>query len=150
MIRGEISNEVVGRLLLVFEGVVADLPDAKARAKFDGYRKVRAYKRAVSQFVINEQMAKVIWDTVWRRSYSVDVVTFLGEDMVEFVEERIEHEGLPIGRVWTEEKPMLARSLNYRPDVIGVYHADPRDFAMFGGKGQLIDPHTTTSLLGGF
>lgn len=140
MIRGDIANTPVARFLLVFEGLVATLPDAKARAKFDGYRKVHAYKRAVAQFVPNEMCSKVIWDTVWRRSYAVDVVTFLGDDMVDAVEARIEDWGLPVGRVWTEEKTLLARSLNYRPDIIGVFHTEPGDFAMYGSKGYLVDP----------
>ncbi len=149
MQHGDISNDVTARLLLVFEGLVANLPDEKARAKFDRYRKLHQWRRAVAFFEINEVMAKVIWDTTWRHNYSVDVVTFLGPEMVDEVEARVENWGLPVGRVWTEEKTMLARSLNYRPDVAGVFHTNPSDIFMFGSKGRLIDP-SATSLLGGF
>lgn len=149
MQHGDISNAVTGRFLLVFEGLVATLPDTKARAKFDAMKRIHAYKRAVGQFQINEIMGKVIWDTVWRRNHSVDVVTFLGDEFVEHVEARIEDWGLPVGRVWGEEKTMLARSLNYRPDVIAVYHANPSDFAMYGSKGVVLDPAHPT-LIGGY
>lgn len=149
MIKGDLSNVPVARFLLLFEGLVGVLPDAKARAKFDGYRKVHAYKRAVAQFQINELCAKVIWDTTWRRNYSVDVVTFLGDEMVEFVEDRIEDWGLPVGHVWTEDKYLLARSLNYRPDVIGIFHPNPADWAVYGSKGFVVDPANPV-LIGGY
>jgi hypothetical protein len=149
MQHGDISNETTARFLLVFEGLVGVLPDKRAEAKFSRAVRFKRWKAAVDQFHCNETCAKVIWDTVWRRNYAVDVVTFLGDEMVEHVEARMEHWDLPVGRVWTEDKYLLARSLNYRPDVIGVYHPTPGDALVYGSKGFLVDPSSPT-LIGGY
>ncbi|WP_020142245.1 hypothetical protein [Terracoccus sp. 273MFTsu3.1] len=146
---GDISNEVTARFLLVFEGLIGILPDKRAEAKFSRSVRFKRWEAAVGQFHLNEMASKVVWDTVWRRNYSVDVVTFLGDDMVDHVRNRIEHWGLPVGKVWTEDKYLLARTLNYRPDVIGVYHTNPADFAVFGSKGRVVDPAMPT-LIGGY
>lgn len=141
MRKGDISNEMTGRFLLVFEGLVGVLPDKKAEARFARAVKFRRWESAVNQFVINESCAKVIWDTVWRRNYSVDVVTFLAEEMTSHIRDIvIDKWDLPVGRVSREDKYMLARELNYRPNVIGVFHPNPADFAVYGGKGVVVDP----------
>lgn len=149
MQHGDISNEQIGRFLLVFEGLVGVLPDKRAEMKFSRCIRFKRHRAAVEQFHCNEMAAKVIWDTVWRRNFAVDVVTFLGDDMVDHVRDRIESWDLPVGKVWTEDKYMLARSLNYRPSVIGVYHTNPADFAVFGNKGRVVDPAMPT-LIGGY
>lgn len=136
----DISNEVVGRFLLVFEGLIADLPDAKAKAKFAAASRLRQYSRAVSAYQINDLVGRVIWDTVWRRGYSVDVVTFLGEEYIPAVEHWLEEHDLPVGNVTHETPGNLSRSLAYRPNVLGVYHSDPTSLFTYGSKGHLIDP----------
>lgn len=140
MRNGDISNQQEARLLLVFEGLIATLPSAKARGKYDMLARVGQWKRAVRQFKINEPAARIIWDTAFRRGYSLDAVTFLDEDALEHVEEFIAAENLPIGHVTYSDKYLLARSLNYRPDVVGVFHANPADVLVYGSKGYLVNP----------
>jgi hypothetical protein len=146
----DISNEVVPRLLIAFEGMLGILPE-----KSDSYvvelvarkfgRKQRTAQRSVDAYEINDALARVIWDTTWRHKYSVDVVTYLGEDAVAPLEARLDVEGLPIGRVWSTTPERLARRLPYMPDVAAVF--DNEHHLIFGSKGRLL-PAVPTTLIG--
>lgn len=140
MLHGDISNRVEPRLMVVFEGLIGTHPEAKHRARYEMHKRIGNWTRAMRTFQINEPCARIIWDTVWRRSYSVDVVTFLDEDAVDALADLLDAWGLPVGHVTYSEKAMLARSLNYRPDVVGVFHPNPADVFAFGSKGFLVDP----------
>lgn len=146
---GDISNLVVPRIVVVWDGLLGYLPSKPAEAKFASYTRFKRWKRAVALFEINEFMARQIWDLTWRKNFSVDVVTFTGGDaFAEALKERIEdREQLPIGHIWFEEPNNLARSLAYRPDVACVIHANHHHQLTFGSKGRLISAQNP-SLLG--
>uniref|UniRef100_A0AAU3I998 Uncharacterized protein n=1 Tax=Streptomyces sp. NBC_01393 TaxID=2903851 RepID=A0AAU3I998_9ACTN len=147
---GDISNEVVPRLVIAYEGMLGILPE-----KPEGYvqelvarkfgRRARQVQRTVDSYEINDMLARVIWDTVWRHKYSVDVVTYLGEDAVGPLEARLDVEGLPIGRVWSTTPERLARRLPYMPDVAAIF--DNEHHLLFGSKGRAL-PATPTTLIG--
>jgi hypothetical protein len=140
MLHGDISNRVEPRLMLVFEGLIGVHPDARSRAKYSMHTRLGNWRRAVRTFEINEGCAKVVVDAVWRRRYSLDVVTFLDEEIVDPLADWLDAKGLPVGNVTYADKTMLARELNYRLDVVGVFHPNPADVLVFGSKGYLVDP----------
>lgn len=150
MERGDISNEVVPRLVVAFEGMLGILPEKpKERTLLTwprraGKRQAQA-KRTVDAYDINDALARVIWDTTWRHKYSVDVVTYLGDDAVEALEARLDAEGLPIGRVWATTPERLARRLPYMPDVAAVF--DNEHHLIYGSKGRTL-PAAPTTLIG--
>ena len=126
-------------MLVVFEGLLGLHADATSRAKYSMAMKFHRYGSAIRTFALNEQLQKVIWDVTMRFDYAVDVVTFLDERLVEPLTDYLDDQGLPIGRVSYSDKYLLARSLNYRPDVVGVFYADQTDRFTFGSKGYAID-----------
>ncbi|MFE2100857.1 hypothetical protein [Streptomyces sp. NPDC059468] len=146
MERGDISNEVVPRLVVAYEGMLGILPEKPERVhelvtrKFG--RRQRMAKRTVDAYEINDALARVIWDTTWRFKYSVDVVTYLGDDAVGPLEARLDAEGLPIGRVWATTPERLARRLPYMPDVAAVF--DNEHHLIYGSKGRTLPAHPTT------
>lgn len=149
MQNGDISNEVSPRLVVVFEGLLGVLPERRESAfefaaRTFGRRASQA-KRSVNSYEINEPLARVIWDTIWRYRYSVDVVTYLGEDFAGALEERLDRENLPIGRVWADEPHKLARRIAHMPDVAAIY--DNEHHLMYGSKGRTL-PAAPTTLIG--
>jgi hypothetical protein len=150
LLNGDISSRVEPRLLVVFEGLLGFHTDAKARAKYSTLMKVHRYQTAIRTFSLNEQLQRVIWDVTYGRfNYAVDVVTFLDARLVGSLQHYLDEEGLPVGQVTYSDKLLLARSLNYRPDVAGVFYpasANP-DFS-FGSKGYAVDPNNP-NLIGG-
>lgn len=146
---GDISNEVSPRLVVVFEGLLGILPErrehvAELALRKLGRRSAQA-KRSVNAYEINEPLAHVIWDTVWRYRYSVDVVTYLGEEFAEALTERLDREGLPIGRVWADEPHKLGRRIAHMPDVAAIY--DNEHHLIYGSKGRTL-PAAPTTLIG--
>jgi hypothetical protein len=150
LLNGDIDNRVEPRLLVVFEGLLGIHTDAKARAKYSTLVKVHRYQTAIRTFSLNEQLQRVIWDATYGRfNYTVDVVTFLGEKLVNPLSDYLDDNGLPVGRVTYSDKLLLARSLNYRPDVAGVFFpAGPQPDFSFGSKGYAVDP-SNPNLIGG-
>lgn len=143
---GDISSEVSPRLVIAFEGMLGILPDRSAAFAAEKIaRRMRQWKRAVRTYEINEPLAHVIWDTAWRYKYMVDVVTYLGEDFAEALTERLDTEGLPIGRVWADQPHLLARRLAHMPDVAAIF--DNTNHLMYGSKGRLL-PAAPTTLIG--
>jgi hypothetical protein len=147
---GDISNEVVPRLVIAYEGMLGLLPEKPDKyvtelvaRKFG--RRARMAQRTVDAYEINDALARVIWDTTWRHRYTVDVVTYLGEDAVAPLEARLDVEGLPIGRVWATTPDRLARRLPYMPDVAAVF--DNEHHLIYGSKGRML-PAVPTTLIG--
>lgn len=149
MQHGDISNEVAPRLVVVFEGLLGLLPDARTRGKEALARKMKRWKAAANTYEINELLAKHIWDTVWRHHYSVDVCTYLGEEMAEAIEERLDAEQLPVGRVFATEPQLLARKIALMPDVAAIFDPSTSHRFTYGSKGRVMSPDSP-NLMGTF
>ena len=141
MQKGDISNEVVPRLLIVFEGLLGVLDTPKDRAAELLARKAHRWKSVLAAYTINEMLARHVWDIVWRKNFSVDVVTFLGDDFADLLQERLDKENLPIGRIRSTTSDKLSRELAYDPSVIAVYDPDPSHRFTYGGKTRIMDPN---------
>lgn len=137
---GDISNQVVPRLVIVFENLLGILPNKTAEAKAASFLKFKRWNRAVNVFEINEALARRIWDVTWRFDFSVDVITYVSEEFAEAVEKRLEREDIPVRSVWYTEPQVLARKLAYMPQVACVYDPNPHHQFTYGSKGRILDP----------
>lgn len=137
----DISNDVVPRLVIVWDGLLGVLPSKTAEAKAGTYLRLKRWKKAVDLWEVHEHIAKQIWDLTWRSKWAVDIVTFTaGEPFANALSERLVNgEMLPVGRVWFEEPHLLARSLNYRPDIACVIHDNPQIALLFGSRGRYLN-----------
>ena len=139
MLRGDLSSEVVPRLLLVFEGTLGFI-DAKDRKKFDRYISRKHWTEAAELWLINPGMAAQIWYLVRHKSLTIDLVTFAGpKEFGEALAYRIQDiEELPVHQVWATRVELLARKIAYMPDLMKVYDPDPERWLTWGGKGYRI------------
>ena len=144
MQKGDISNEVVPRLLVVFEGLLGVLDNPKDRAAELLARKAHRWKAVLNAYTINPELAKHIWHMVWQKNYSLDVVTFLGDDFADLLQERLDKENLPIGRIRSTTPDRLSRELAYDPSVIAVYDPDPSHRFKYGSKTFIMSPSAPT------
>lgn len=140
MQKGDISNQITPRLLVVFEGLLGILDGPKARAKEATARKMHRWKHAVNQYELNDIVARHIWDVTWRKHYSVDVVTFLGVDFALALQDYLDEHQLPVGHIRSSTPDRLARELSYDPSVLAVYDPDPSHVFTYGGKGRILSP----------
>ena len=139
MEKGDISNYVEPRLIVVFEGLLGILPIEKEK-RANVLSRLGQWKRVVDLYVINDMLARHIWDQTRRHSRQVDVVTYKGVQFSEAVSAKLDDEMLPIGRVWHTEPHLLARSIAWRPDIAAIYDPDPQHQLTYGSKGRLLSP----------
>lgn len=141
MEKGDIANDVAGRLLFVFEGLIGVLPDnQELTERF--YRRVRAWKRAAALWEIDSRMLAHLWDIVWRSRFPLDVVTFLPEPYAGEMKLRLDNLQVPYGHFQVYESAhVLGRRLAHMPYVQRVYYGLPGLTFVFGSKGELVtDP----------
>lgn len=140
MLRGDISGQLPPRWLFVWEGVVATLPPDR-EAPFKLAVRLRQWKRAVAQYETHPHVAKVLNDLFWRRDYRFDVVTFLGPQYEQPIQDRLDRESLPFSNVWAVDERTLTQRLTFMLDVQYVVHADPARHLTYGPRGLLVtDP----------
>lgn len=141
----DISNEVVPRLMLVFEGLVGILP-AKDERKAERLIRRKKYSEAVAIYEVNEPMAHRMWDITLRLHYSLDVVTWLSPGFAKSVREWVDEHDLPVQHVTYQDKTSFARKISFMPYVTRLYDPDPADRFTWGSKGRIISAHDTQSL----
>ena len=139
MRNGDLSNEVVPRIVLVFEGALGFIHD-EDRKKFNRYLSRKHWEEAAALWLINPLMAARIWYLTRHQSMTLDVVTFAGpKEFGEALEVHLQYvEELPVGRVWATRVELLARKIAYMPDLMKIYDPNPERWLTWGGKGQLI------------
>lgn len=135
MLGGDISNEVSPRLLFVFEGTVGTLPSKTAEAKERFYLRTKRWAKAVELWQIADRAYALLWDVTWRYNYRFDIVTYQPKGFAKALAERLDDEGLPVGRVFASSPNLLTKKLAFMPDVRYVYDADPSRHLTYGGRG---------------
>jgi hypothetical protein len=142
MDKGNLSNTVQARALLVFEGALGHI-SGDAVEEFNALASRDAWNDAWACWSLNTLMAAKIWDVVRRQFIGVEIVTFVvppehSKAGAEGLNTFIELHNLPVSAVhaWSPDK--LARELAYMPDIAAVYDANPETWAMFGRKGRAL------------
>jgi hypothetical protein len=137
---GDLSNELVPRLVLVFEHLVGVVPNSLEQVKFSTFVRTRRWRRAVNVLVVNDLLAKQMWHVTWHLHHQLEVVTFLHPDAVEPIADWIDREDLPVHRVWNTEPNKLARKVATMPDLAAIFDPDPAHVLTFGRTGRIINP----------
>lgn len=144
----DLSNRVVPRDVVVWEGLVGVIPDVKIAAQEAKFRKKSKWTRAVACYEINELLARKVWQVTWQGSLQLDLLTYHGPEFAEALEARMDRENMPFSRVWSEEPARLARSLATMVDIRTIYDPFPDHRFLYGGKGQILTPDTAHFYLG--
>lgn len=147
----DLANFPVPKDILVFEGLLGYLPDAKIARVEAKFRAKGKWDQAVACYQINELLARKVWDLTWRQTGSfidLELITYLGYEFAQALERRMDRESMPFSSVWYEDPNVLARSLALRPDIRTVYDPDPDHRFRFGGKGRHLEPSTAHIYLG--
>jgi hypothetical protein len=145
---GDLSNESVPKIVLVFEGALGFI-DRKDQGKCARYIHRKRWREAADMWILNELMMQRIWYATRHLSQTIEVVTFAGpEEFGEALEFRLQdEEELPVHRVWATRPELLARKLTYMPDLAVVYDPDPARWLTWGPKGRILtDPNQLGAL----
>lgn len=135
-----ISNEIAQKLIFVFEGLVARIPedfDKKAKKS----RKKGKWSDLARCYEIDSMMGAHLWDVVWRSPFSFDIVSFESdeEEWYEALERRLERANVPYSRLEVyASADEFAQMMAYSPNVLRVFHANPSWGFKFGNRGELV------------
>lgn len=147
MLNGDLSNVVVPRLVLVFEGALGFLPPDRVE-QYNKLGSAGHWDQAARCWDLNELMMRKIWDVVWRQSFQLEVVTYAGpQNLAESLQERFDEENLPVSRTLASTPDRMARRLAYAPDIAVVYDSNAEHAFTYGGKGRYL---TSVHMLGRF
>ena len=135
---GDLAAKVAPRILIVFEGAIAFCNDSDKYAKLVGRRR---FHRAMGYWELNDIVVRRLLWLYWQKDVNIEVVTYLGEDMVPEVDEFI-GETIPCHRVWGTTPEDLGRKIAYMPDLACVYDPEPSRWLMYGSKGRFLDSVT--------
>lgn len=141
MEKGDLSNEVTPKVLLVFEGAVAFLP-AERQKTYDKLIKRNHWGLACGMWELNEMMLRKIWDVMFRQGRDIEIITYISQEFADAIAARLDEEDVPVRRVWYTTPAILSRKIALMPDVAAVYDPDPAHQFTYGGKGRVLtSPH---------
>lgn len=140
MRKGELSNEVLPRIYIVFEGLVGVLPDTKSKALEALARKRKQWDKAVGHYVLNEPTKQGLRDVYFRYNFRVDVLTFHGQGFADAVVDKLNSKNLLFGGVQAYDEGELLHDLTYDRSILAVLDPDPSRMLRWGSKGKYCTP----------
>lgn len=137
MLKGDISNVVQPRVLLVFEGALGFI-DGPAVSEFNDAASRGLWLDAWNLWEVNDLMARKIWDVTKRQGIGVSLVTWISNDELAAsgLQAWADEHRLPIRECIAMEPSVFARELSYMPDVACVYDASAKTSRILGSKGR--------------
>lgn len=138
---GDLSNRTAPRLLFVYEHLIAHPPDDKKRK---GFLRRPSVAEEVARWRIDGRMTAHLWKVQWESPYGIDILTFLGQEYAEAIEQQLDDHHVPYSNVYYADDPVtFARFIVGQPWVGGVYHALPDLVGLLGSTGSYVsDPVT--------
>lgn len=135
MQNGNLSNAVVPRILVVFEGLIAYLGPGKV-GTYNTLGSRGDWPGALALWELDPLALAKLKDIIVRRDIKVEVVSFvMPPEGAQALAELFDEESVPVSRVISSTPERTARRLAYGPDIIRVYCPDPRHALMCGSKG---------------
>jgi len=140
MQKGELSNEILPRIYLVFEGLVGILPDYKTTALEKLARKRKKWDLVASYYQINNPTTQGMRDLYWRHRFRIDIITFIDPAFVSPIRERLDSKNLSFGDVHYYTLPELLSDLTYDRSILSVLDPDPSHVLTYGSRGRYCGP----------
>lgn len=146
MQHGNLSNQVMPSIVIVFEGSVGLLPEDKLK----DYNKAVSRNRwweAVDLFQLSRPYLSKFLDLVWNKGFNLEICTWMGhgteyDDAALRISERFDFENVPVYSVWSSTPDRLARESSYLPRIARIYDPEIGHAFKYGGKGvYLTDPN---------
>lgn len=141
MRKGELSNQPLPRVYVVFENLLGLLPDAKTRALELLARKRKKWELAASYYELNTPTKGGMRDLYWRHNHRVDVITFIDPAFVSPIRNKLDSKNLLFGDVHYYSPDELMSDLIYDQSILAVLDPDPNHVLTWGGKGRYCTPN---------
>lgn len=130
MENGDLATWASERSIVVLEGVLVRPQWTK---KLFGKKLVPAMGWGWQTFPI-----KCMQDRAHRLNQPVEVVTFLGQEVVDEAAEWLLAYNVDVASIEAADWEFFCRSLAWRPDVVAVFDSEPERFKYYGQKGYAV------------
>jgi hypothetical protein len=140
--RGQLGTEIQHRVIFVWEGAVASLPDDRgSRALEAVQRRLGRFDAAVRHWDIHDLAVRTIWQIHQRSTLRIDMaVTSRGPSFGLAVARLCQERNWPVRAIFCETPSSLGRMLPNMPDVDRVYYGDPDHRWALGPRGAFFNP----------
>ena len=140
MRRGQIGTESPQRVIFIWEGAVAALPDHKmVRAWERVCCNLARWDQAVGYWKAHTWALALMWSLNQRTPWRIDIcVTSRGPSLTKALSARVTQENWPVRYVFCE--PDLGRKLAQMPDVERVFYGIEEQRFQYGPQGYFLDP----------
>lgn len=142
MEKGQLGTTVRDRVIFVWEGAVATLPDSRVVQTLESLdRRMGSYGRAVNRWEIHHLALRSMWEIFSRSFLRIDmVVTTRGEGFARAVSRKAQRDNWPVEYIFSETPQALGRLLPSMPDVNRVYYGLEEQRWSYGPRGVFLDP----------
>ena len=142
MRRGQIGTDYQQRMIFIWEGAIATLPEHWSIRGLE-HLAVRTgqSRRAVDYWKVQHQGLALMWSLLARTDFRIDLcVTTRPPRFAEAVADKVLMENWPVHYVFASSPESLGRRLSTMPDVARVYYGLERQRFAYGPNGYFIDP----------
>lgn len=140
MRQGQLGTDVERRMIWIFEGALASLPDKKMVRNWERVKcNLGLYDQALGYWEMSERAINMMWTLMARSQFRIDLcVTTRPEGFAQAVAKRVEKENWPVRYVFARTAPELGRGLPTMPDVERVVYGLEEQRWAFGPQGYLM------------
>lgn len=132
MEKGDIASWVDNRIVVVLEGILAQVPPPVTnRSGIFGRNKDIEWLPA-DQWGWSKNAIKIINDKAYRMSLPVDVVTFMSPDVGDMAADWLDKYEVRVSSCEYSDFDMFCESLSWRPNVHHVVDSEPERLDRYG------------------
>jgi hypothetical protein len=137
MEKGQLGTQVQRRIIFIWEGVLAELPDHRAVHQLEWIdRQLGRWDTAVSRWEINHNALNWMWAILARTEFRVDVVvTTRPPSFSQALAKLSDRNNWPIRYIANETAQGLGRLLPAMPDIDRVYYGREDQRWAYGPHG---------------
>ena len=131
MERGDLATWVDNRIVIVLEGVLAQIPPPVVQKSILGKKKSEEWVDA-DGWGWSKRAIKVINDKAYRFNTSIDIVTFLSQEVADSAADWLDKYEVRIASCDYSDFDMFCESLSWRPNVHHVVDSVPDRLDRYG------------------
>lgn len=136
MRKGELSNQPLPKVYVVFEDLIGSLVSPKDRLSFQVLMKRKKWEEAINLFTLSTSSSQGIMNLHWNHSFRVDVVTFLDKNLVPAIRQRLDSRNLLFGDVVYYDVPELLATMTMDPSILTIFDPEPSRVLTWGSRGR--------------
>lgn len=132
MERGDIATWIDNRIIVVLEGILAQIPPPTVHKSGLFNRTSEVEWASADRWVWSKHAIKVINDRAYRMNVPIDVVTFVDPEVGDLAADWLDKYEVRVSSCEYSDFDMFCESLSWRPNVHHVVDSEPDRLDRYG------------------